>query len=162
VKEKMIRKTFSLWAVGGLTLILGCGGNSSTNESSETPASTIAQPTEDEATWVTNDPIDGFAAPAAQKVCDLMREWSPPVETSATQVAELEKWAKKLEDFIGSPSDSIYSNSYVPILGLALAMLAYEQKYPTYDRFGMSAGFTDTECNSMGMTPENSKFAYAD
>ena len=162
MKGKKIRKTFSLLAVCGLTLIIGCGGNSTTKESSETTDSTIAQPSEDEATWVTNDPIDVFAAPAAQKVCDLMRVWSPPVETSATQVAELEKWAKKLEGFIGSPSDSVYSNSYVPILGLALAMLAYEQKYPTYDRFGMSAGFTDTECNSMGMTAENSKFAYAD
>jgi hypothetical protein len=154
----MIRKTISLFAVSGLVLIIGCGGNSTTSESNKSPDSTIAQPTDGYDTWVTNDPIDVFSAP----VCDLMRAWSPPAETSATQVAELDKWAKELEDLIGSPSDSVYSNSYVPILGLALAMLAYEQKYPTYDRFGMSAGFTDTECNSMGMTPENSKFASAD
>ena len=161
-KQHMIRKTISLFAVSGLVLIIGCGGNSTTSESNKSPDSTIAQPTDGYDTWVTNDPIDAFAAPVAQKVCDLMRAWSPPVETSATQVAELEKWAKELEDLIGSPSDSVYSNSYVPILGLALAMLAYEDKYPTNDSFGMSAGFTDTECNSMGMTPENSKFASAD
>jgi hypothetical protein len=161
-KLKMIRKTISLIAISGLVLIIGCGGNSTTSESNKSPDSTIAQPTDGYDTWVTNDPIDAFSAPVAQKVCDLMRAWSPPAETSATQVAELDKWAKELEDLIGSPSDSVYSNSYVPILGLALAMLAYEDKYPTNDRFGMSAGFTDTECNSMGMTPENSKFASAD
>jgi hypothetical protein len=154
----MIRKTISLIAISGLALIIGCGGNSTTNESSESPDSTIAQPTEDEATWVINAPGDAFSAAAAQTVCDLMRDWAPPAETSTAQVAELEKYANSLRRLVGKPSDAMYSASHAKILGHAEALLINEQQYPTDGVMPASFGWIDGACEKLGLTPENSRF----
>lgn len=158
----MIRKAIAVIALSGLSLIVGCGGGSSSNETSDTSDTTVAQLTEDEPTWVTNAPGDAFSAPAAQTVCDLMRAWGPPIETSAAQVAELERYTNSLSRLVGSPSDATYSDTYVLILGLALAMLEYEEKYPADKVIGFSALGADSECDSKGMTPENSKFGLKD
>ena len=56
----------------------------------------------------------------------------------------------------------IDSDTYLQILSSAMAALAFEEKYPTNDVTGFSFGSTDAQCESKGMTPENSKFAYVD
>jgi hypothetical protein len=158
----VIRKTLSVIALSGLSLIVGCGGGSSSNESSDAPDTTVAQATEDEPTWVINAPGDAFSAPAAQTVCDLMRSWAPPIETSATQVAELQKYADSLRRLIGSPSDAMYSASHAQILGHADALLINEEKYPSDDLMPASYGWIDGSCENLGLTPENSRFGLKD
>lgn len=158
----MNNKFISLIAACGLTLIVGCGGNSSTTDTTEISDSTTTQSAEDLPTWVINSPGDAFSAVAAQTVCDIMRTWSPPIETSAEQVAELEKYTNSLRTLIGSPSDSMYGGSHVTILALAEALLANEENYPTDDVMNASFGFTEGTCDDLGLTPENSKYGLKD
>jgi len=154
----MHHKQLSVIAFFGLSLIVGCGGSSSSGDSNEPSDTTVAQTTENEATWVINGPGDAYSAPAAQTVCDLMRSWAPPIETSATQVAELQKYADSLRRLIGSPSDAMYSASHAKILGHAEALLINEEKYPSDDSMPASFGWIDGNCEDLGLTPENSKF----
>jgi hypothetical protein len=154
----MIRKNLSLITICGLTLLSSCGGISSSNESSEGSETSITQPTEAEPTWVINAPGDAFSAAAAQTVCDLMRAWATPIETSSAQVAELEKYADSLRGLVGSPTDAMYSASHAKILGHAEALLLNEEQYPTEDVMPASFGWIDGNCENLGLTPENSRF----
>jgi hypothetical protein len=158
----MLRKTISVIAFSGLSLIVGCGGGSSSNESSDASDTTVAQSTENEPTWVINAPGDAFSAAAAQTVCDLMRAWATPIETSPAQVAELKKYANSLKRLVGSPADAMYSASHAKILGHAEALLLNEEQYPTDDVMPASFGWIDGNCENLGLTPENSKFGLKD
>jgi hypothetical protein len=158
----MLRKTISIIVLSGLSLIVSCGGGSSSNKSSDASDTTVAQSTGNEPTWVINAPGDAFSAAAAQTVCDLMRAWAPPAKTSPSQVAELEKYANSLRRLVGKPSDAMYSASHAKILGHAEALLVNEEKYPTDDVFSASFGWIDSACENLGLTPENSKFGLKD
>ncbi len=158
----MNRKSLVLFAVCGLTLLASCGGGSSSNESSDASDTTVAQSTENEPTWVINAPGDAFSAAAAQTVCDLMRAWATPNETTSTQVAELQKYANSLRRLVGSPADAMYSASHAKILGHAEALLLNEEQYPTDDVMPASFGWIDGNCENLGLTPENSEFGLKD
>ena len=158
----MIRKTFSLLAMCGLTFMASCGSTTSTTDSTEVSESSVAESTENEATWVINAPGDAFSAAAAQTVCDLMRVWAPPVETSDTQVMQLQKYTDSLRKLIGSPSDALYGGTHVTILGHSEALLANEAEYPTDEVMPASFGWIEGACDDLGLTPENSKYGLKD
>ena len=158
----MSKKFLSVVAICGLTFLTSCGGGSSSNGSSENSDSTIAQSNPDEPTLVINAPGDAFSAPAAQTVCDLMRDWAPPVETPKEQVDILKKYSDSLRRLIGSPTDAMYSASHAKILGHAEALLLNEEQYPTDNVMPASFGFVEGNCENLGLTPENSKFGLKD
>ena len=158
-----MRKVISLMC--GLSLIVGCGGNTSTDGSSEQNEPTVAQPDEstvastsvDEPTWVLKTANDAYQAPIAQTVCDLMRDLPPPAESSAAQVENLEKWANNLRKMM-----SAASRTYATILGAAEAILVHERKTPTPTRYSATGTAVDGWCDDLGLTPENSKFGLGD
>lgn len=154
-----MRKVISL--ICGFSLIVGCGGNTSTDGSDELNEPTVAQsdePTvtstsEDEPTWVLKTANDAYQAPVAQTVCDLMRDLPPPDESSAAQVESLEKWANNLRTMM-----SAASRTYATILAAAEAILVHERKTPTPTRYSATGTAVDGWCDDLGLTPENSKF----
>lgn len=158
----MLRKTISVIALSGLTLLVGCGGGSSSVESNESSNTTVPQSAADEPTWVVNSPGDAFAGPAAQTVCNLLRIWFPPNKTSPEQVAELTEATDFLRSMVGSPTDNLYAESYVALLGLSEAQLSNEQNYPTNDYYAFTYDYVETTCNNLGLTEENSEFGITD
>lgn len=158
----MLRKTISVIALSGFTLLVSCGGGSSSSESTDAPETTVASSTENEPTWVVNSPGDAFAAPAAQTVCNLLRIWFPPNKTSPEQVAELTEATDFLRSMVGSPTDYMYAETYVSLLGLSEAQLSNEQNYPTDDYYAFTYDYVETTCNDLGLTEENSEFGITD
>ena len=104
-------------------------------------------------TWIVVTPNDVYAAPFAQTVCDIMRTWRPPAETTSEDVARLKKAMSQLSKFVDESSPT-----YLNIEVSAAALIEYERKYPTDKKFPFSKGLSEIECDRWGFTPTNSKY----
>ena len=136
-------------------LVASCGSGQSTDSDVQVTTSTITEG----ATWVIVKPIDAYAAPFAQAVCDTLAVWKPPAESTAKEVADFTKLVAELKDMIGSLDDATFSMTYMGLYGIANAALEYERKHPNNENGAWTIGMgLRNECVPLNLTEENSKY----
>ena len=139
----------TLKGVTNFTGISSCVDNETTTVDNETTTNQIGP------TWITKTSGDVFIAPFAQTVCDIMRTWQPPAETTSKQASLLEKANSNLLESILSNSES---ETYLNILVQSETMLEFGQKNPAASKYPISKNNLEFECDYYGFTSENSKF----
>lgn len=129
-----------------------------TNKLSSTTTNPSTTSIERSANWVTGDSMDIFVAPFVQAVCDTLRGWKAPAETTKNEFTDFEKQVASLKEMIGSPSEPSFSDTYWKILILAAEALDYERRHPNdkYPAFTLSYG--PDECDRLNFTSDNSSF----
>lgn len=132
--------------VATLVLLVGCSSGSSMSSDTNTP------------TWTTVTAGDILIAPFAQAVCDILETWRPPADTSARDVQALSIALSSLVEISGSPSDPLYSDTYLYIALKANGALDYEKKYPSDKRFGFSFSLDEDVCSKFGFNASNSQY----
>ncbi|CAB4647494.1 unannotated protein [freshwater metagenome] len=137
-------------------IFASCGSSQSTDSDVQATTTTVKEG----ATWVIVNPIDAYAAPFAQAVCDTLTVWKPPVDSTTKEVADFTKRVAALKRMIGSPDDATFSMTYWGLYGIANAALEYERKYPNAETRGWSLSMgIRHECVPLNLTEENSKYA---
>lgn len=141
-------------------LMMSCGSTDTLN--SETATTTTV---EESANWVygdTGDPVvdslNVFVAPFVQPVCDTLRQWKPPAETTKKEFDDFAKQVAALKDMIGSPSKPTFRDTYWTIYSLAEEALDYERRHPNDKYSAFTASFGPRECDRLNFTTANSKF----
>ena len=104
------------------------------------------------------DSLNAFVAPFVQPVCDTLRLWKPPAETTKKEFDDFSKQVARLKKAIGSPSKPTFKDTYWAIYTLAEGALDHERKYPN-DKYGaFTASYGPRECDRLNFTTANSKF----
>ena len=129
-------------------------------ESPETTTTTTAATTtvEEKANWVYKNSGDVFVAPFVQPVCDTLREWKAPAETTKEEFDNFSNQVAALKRMIGPPTKPTFSDTYWNILALAAEALDYERRHPNdkYPAFTLSYG--PKACDLLNFTVDNSRF----
>ena len=130
------------------------------NVTFNTTTTTIEEPT-----WVfgdTGDPVgdslNAFVAPFVQPVCDTLRQWKPPAETTKEEFNDFSKQVAQLKKMIGSPSKPTFKDTYWVIYSLAEEALDYERRHPNDEYSAFTASMGPRECDRLNFTTANSKF----
>ena len=105
------------------------------------------------------DSLNAFVAPFVQPVCDTLRQWGAPAETTKKEFNDFSKQVASLKRAIGSPSEPTFRDTYWLIYSFAEAALDYERKHPN-DKYGAWTTIMDApgECDRLNFTSANSKF----
>jgi hypothetical protein len=120
--------------------------------------STTSTTVQEKANWVYKNNGDVFVAPFVQPVCDTLRVWKAPVETTKIEFDEFSEQVAQLKKMIGSPSEPTFSDTYWNILSLAAEALDYERRHPN-DRYpGFTLSYGPKSCDILNFTVANSKF----
>ena len=150
-------KTFAAATIVAIVMT-SCSNSQSSTPTTQVKLTTTSSTTtvKPGPTWKTVVPEDVFTAPFAQEVCDLLRSWRPPAETSAEQFELLSRATASLEKFILSSN----SQTYLTISVIASGAIDYEKRYPNDSVFPITFSLSLDECNLLGFTSENSKWGF--
>lgn len=127
-----------------------------------TTTETITTTTEETANWVYGVPSDVFVAPFVQPVCDTLRVWKAPAETTSEEFRRFSQQVTDLKKMIGSPSDPSFSDTYWRILALASEALDFERRHPNDKYPAFTSSYGPKECDRLNFTPDNSRFGVSD
>ena len=104
------------------------------------------------------DSLNAFVAPFVQPVCDTLRQWGAPAETTKKEFNDFSKQVASLKRMIGSPSEPTFRDTYWLIYSFAEEALDYERRHPN-DKYGAwTASDGPRECDRLNFTSANSKF----
>jgi hypothetical protein len=130
------------------------------NQLSKVTTSTNSTTTtiEEKANWVYKNSSDVFVAPFVQPVCDTLRQWKAPVETTKKEFDDFSKQVTALKEMIGSPAKSSFSDTYWTILSLAAEALDYERRHPNDKYAAFTLSYGPKACDLLNFTVDNSRF----
>ena len=130
----------------------------SSNTTTTTSSNTTTTTNEERANWVYGDAGDAFVAPFVQPVCDTLRQWKAPAETTKEEFNDFSKQVAQLKKMIGSPSEPTFSDTYWLIYSFAEEALDYERRHPNDEYSAFTASMGPRECDRLNFTTANSKF----